>query len=209
MRTDLTDIILVVDRSGSMEDCKLEAQTGINAFIEDQKKKDGEAVFTLLQFDTEREYVFNATPIKQVHGYELKPRGMTALLDAVGTAIKNAGERFEKMNEKDRPGLVVMAIITDGLENASSEFKKDSIKKMIEHQQAVYNWQFTFLGANQDAFAEAHSMGINIQGAANYVVSKSFTAYSNLSSNVGRMREATSAGRKVENSYTDEERESM
>ena len=97
---------------------------------------------------------------------------MTALLDAVGRAINETGERLAKLDEKDRPGLVVFVVMTDGLENSSSEFTKPQIKEMIERQQRQYQWHFTFLGANQDAFAEAAAMGIDPCGAADYSMGK-------------------------------------
>lgn len=209
MRIDLTDITLVVDRSGSMESCKTEAQGGINAFIADQKTKAGEAVFSLLQFDTEYDYVFHSKPIKQVEKYELVPRGMTALLDAVGKAINETGTRLAAISEDQRPGLVVIAIITDGQENSSHEFTRAVIKTMIERQQKDYQWQFTFLGANQDAFAEAGSIGIKFAAAANYDPSKSQATYQNLSASVSRMRTSLSVGEVVTNAYTPEERKEM
>lgn len=192
-----------------MASCQQEAQGGINAFIADQKGKVGDAIFSLIQFDTEHEYVFNAVPIKQVDKYKLVPRGMTALLDAVGKAINDTGARLEMMSEADRPGLVIIAIITDGQENSSHEFTKTTIKQMIDRQQGTYNWQFTFLGANQDAFTEAASIGINMQAAANFSTGLSKAAYSNLSANVGRMRSASFAGQAVNCSYTDDERKRM
>jgi uncharacterized protein YegL len=209
MRKDLTDITLVVDRSGSMGTCKVEAQGGINAFITDQKSKPGEANFSLLQFDTEHEYIFKGVPIKQVEKYELIPRGMTALLDAIGRAINETGERLKVLAEADRPGLVVIAIITDGEENSSHEFNKSQIKSMIEHQQTAYQWQFTFLGANQDAFAEAGAMGFQAAATANYNVHASGATYDALSSNVSQMRFSTSTGGIVSNTYTDDERKKM
>ena len=93
---------------------------------------------------------------------------MTALLDAVGRAINETGERLAKMNEQDRPGLVIFVIMTDGLENSSREFTKSQVKEMIEEQQSKYNWHFTFLGADQDAFAEAGGLGIAAAGAAQF-----------------------------------------
>lgn len=209
MRKDLTDITLIVDRSGSMESCKLEAQKGLNAFIEDQKKQPGETLFSLVQFDNEFEYVFKGIPINNVKDYELIPRGMTALLDATGRTINEIGERLSKIDEDNRPGLVVIAIITDGEENASHEFTKARIKEMITHQQDNYNWQFTFLGANQDAFSEGHALGIKAGGIANYSSSSSASMSSSISANINRMRSATLYGLKVDNTYTDEERKEM
>lgn len=209
MKQDLTDITLVVDRSGSMASCQNEAQGGINAFIADQKTKPGEAIFSLLQFDTEYEYVFKGVPIKQVSEYKLVPRGMTALLDAVGRAINETGERLSRFDEVQRPGLVIVAIITDGEENSSHEFKKAQIKSMIEHQQSAYNWQFTFLGANQDAFHEAGSIGIAAGATMNYNAAKSHDTYTMLSNNVSRMRYSSSLGNAVDCSYTENERKKV
>ncbi len=135
MRSDLTDITLVVDRSGSMQEIQSDAEGGVNAFIEKQAEEPGEALLTLVQFDTEYEFVHKGVPIEKVPKYELAPRGMTALLDAVGRAINETGERLAKMPEPDRPGLVIFVIMTDGMENSSKEFTKSQIKEMIEEQQ--------------------------------------------------------------------------
>lgn len=124
MRNDMCDVTLVVDRSGSMVSIWKEAEGGINAFIDEQKKNAGECVFTLVHFDSEYEFVHKGVPIGQVGSYALQPRGMTALLDAVGRAINEAGERLSAMPEAERPLLVAFVIVTDGQENASHEFSK-------------------------------------------------------------------------------------
>ena len=164
---------------------------------------------TLLQFDTEYEFLHKGMPIRQVPKYELVPRGMTALLDAVGRAINETSERLLKMAEQDRPGLVIFVIVTDGHENSSQEFTKDQIKEMIERQQKEYDWHFTFLGANQDAFAEAGGMGFDKAGVANYREDKVGAAWKGTSRKVSRMRAQRSAGETVKNEFTDEEREEM
>lgn len=209
MRTDLTDITLVVDRSGSMQEIQADAEGGVNAFIENQAKEPGEALLTLVQFNTEYKFLHKGVPIQKVPQYKLKPRGMTALLDAVGRAIIETGERLAKMKDQDRPGLVVFVIMTDGHENSSVEFNKTQIKKMIGEQQDKYNWHFTFLGADQDAFAEAGKMGMDAAAAANFDKGKVFAAYHATSAKVGRMRKQAYAGDTVENLFTDEEREQM
>jgi hypothetical protein len=209
MRSDLTDITLVVDRSGSMGSIKDDAEGGVNAFIEKQAKEPGEALLTLVQFDTEYEFLTEGVPISKVPQYELHPRGMTALLDAVGRAINETGQRLSGMEEVDRPGLVIFVVMTDGQENSSKEFTKSQIKEMIERQQSQYNWHFTFLGANQDAFAEAGAMGIAADGAANWAPDKVAAAYGATISKVGRMRRQARAGESVDNAFTDEEREQM
>ena len=209
MNTNRTDITLVVDRSGSMDTIKEDAEGGVNTFIAEQAKESGEALVTLLQFDTEYEFLHKGMPIRQVPKYELVPRGMTALLDAVGRAINETSERLLKMAEQDRPGLVIFVVVTDGHENSSKEFSKDQLKEMIERQQKEYDWHFTFLGANQDAFAEAGGMGIDKAGVANYREDKVGAAWKGTSRKVARMRAQRSAGETVKNEFTDEEREEM
>jgi Mg-chelatase subunit ChlD len=209
MRSDLTDITLVVDRSGSMEEIRSDAEGGVNAFIQNQANEPGEALLTLVQFDTEYEFLHQGTPIGQVSRYKLVPRGATALLDAVGRAINETGERLARTAEQDRPGLVVFVVMTDGHENSSKEFSKNQIKQMIEQQQNTYNWHFTFLGADQDAFAEARAMGMADMGAANFSKDKVMAAYHATAAKVGRMRKQYAAGEAVQNIFTDEERNEM
>jgi uncharacterized protein YegL len=210
MRQELTDITLVVDRSGSMHVCQSDAEGGVNSFIEDQKKAEGEAVLTLVQFDTEYEFVHTATPINDVPPYHLVPRGSTALLDAVGRSISEAGARLDKMPEDQRPGCVVFVIVTDGHENASKEFRRDAVRMMITSQQSEYNWQFTFLGADATAFDEAVSLGIRKESTAVFdSKDKSANAYQAASANVSRMRLCTARGQTVNSSYTKEERSDM
>jgi hypothetical protein len=209
MRNDLTDITVVLDRSGSMDSCRMEAENGLNHFIAEQAAKPGAALFTLVQFDTEYEFVHRGVPIGNVPNCRLQPRGMTALLDAVGRTINETGERLRNIPEADRPGLVVVLIITDGHENSSHEFKLDQIKQMIQHQTDVYQWQFTFLGANQDAFAEAEKMGMARAAAACYDASSPDLAFYAADAKIGRMRKQKQMGEKVANVFTDEERRSM
>lgn len=209
MKLDLTDITLVIDRSGSMQDIRSDAEGGVNAFIENQAKEPGEALLTLVQFDTEYEFLHKGVPIVDVPKYELVPRGSTALLDAVGRAINETGERLSKMNEADRPGLVVFVVMTDGLENSSQEFSKPRIKEMIQHQQQMYGWQFTFLGADQDAFAEASAMGMDAAGAANFSKGKVGAAYRHTAAKVARMRKQRSQGEAIVNEFTLEEHDDM
>lgn len=209
MRTDLTDITLVVDRSGSMARSRRDAEGGVNAFIAEQAGKPGEALLTLVQFDTEYEFLHKGVPISDVPDYTLHPRGMTALLDAVGRAINETGERLANMDEEDRPGLVIFVVLTDGHENASREFSKADIKEMIEHQQETYGWHFTFLGANQDAFAEAARMGIGPAGVANFDPDSVEIAFMATAAKVGRMRRQHGDGETVDNAFTDAEREDM
>ena len=209
MRTDLTDITMVIDRSGSMQSIQSDAEGGINSFIEQQKQEPGEANVTLVQFDSEYEFVHSGVPLRQVPAFKLVPRGSTALLDAVGRAINETGARLAAMDEAQRPGLVVFVIVTDGEENSSREFTRDQIRKMVEHQQSAYKWQFTFLAANQDAFAAGGSMGIAQDGIAAYSLGKVQGTWNAAAKKMFRMRKAAGEGAAVDNKFTDEERGEM
>jgi len=206
MKIDLTEIVVVLDRSGSMSSCRKDAEGGLNTFIDKQKKEPGQANFSHWWMRSQIEFVHRGVPIADVPQCSLVPRGGTALLDAVGRAIIETGERLSKIAEDDRPGLVVFVIITDGGENSSEEFRLPQIKEMIKHQTEVYKWQFTFLGANQDAFATGSGMGIPTAACANYDEQKTSGVILTASSNVSRMRSATARGIGICNSYTDEER---
>lgn len=209
MRRDLTDITMVIDRSGSMSSIRTDAEGGINTFIEQQKQGTGEALLTLVQFDTDYEFIHRGVGIGTVSRFELIPRGSTALLDAVGRAINETGARLAAMPEVERPGLVAFVIVTDGLENSSREFTRERIRQMIEHQQSVYNWQFTFLAANQDAFAEGDKLGISRSGVGSFSSGNVHNAYAATSDKMARMRKAHSEGRAHDNNFTDEERKRM
>jgi hypothetical protein len=208
MRSNFTDITVVMDRSGSMASCHADAEGGLNHFVDEQKKQPGDAAFTLAQFDNRYEVVHQAVPIRMVPRCTLSPRGSTALLDAIGRAMTETGQRLAAMNEADRPGLVVFVIVTDGQENASCQYSLGKIREMIRHQQDVYKWQFTYLGANQDAFAEADSMGIS-GAVANTTNATQQEAWVGASANVLRMRKAKSRGAEVTNAYTTEELDAM
>ena len=188
---------------------RTDAEGGINSFVQQQSLEAGEALLTLVQFNTIYEFVHTGTPIKQVPTYKLQPSGSTALLDAVGRAINETGARLAAMDESQRPGLVVFVIVTDGHENASREFTRDQIRQMVEQQQSVYEWQFTFLAANQDAFAEGASLGIAADGIAQWATGKVLGTYDVAAKKLSRMRKAASAGDTVDNKFTDEERQSM
>ena len=209
MRTDLTDITMIIDRSGSMESIRADAEGGVNTFVDSQKSEPGEALLTLVQFDTAYEFVHKGVPIGSVPRFKLVPRGSTALLDAVGRAINETGARLCAMEEALRPGLVVFVIVTDGAENSSKEFTREKIRQMIEHQQSVYKWQFTFLAANQDAFAEGSTLGIDQAGIANFTATNVGGAWGSAAKKMSRMRKAMSDGNTVDNNFTEEERKEM
>jgi uncharacterized protein YegL len=214
MNTNLTDLTLVVDRSGSMVHTQKDAEGGIETLIAEQKKQAGDCVVSLVQFDGQYDPVYTGVAIKDVPQYSLVPRGNTALRDAVGRTILETGKRLSDMPEDQRPGLVVIAIITDGEENASREFPISQVAEMIRHQQDVYSWKFTFIGANQDAFAVGSELGIDRGGIANYNEQQTASVFMSMSSNVSRMRGAMGCcgpqgAKGVACEYTDEERKAM
>jgi hypothetical protein len=209
MRNDLTDVTLVVDRSGSMEEIRSDAQGGINAFVADQAKLPGECRITLVQFDDKYEVVHSGILASEWPEYHLSPRGSTALLDAVGRAIIETGNRISAMPESQRPGLVICVISTDGMENASQEFTREKVREMISHQQTVYNWHFTFLAANQDAFTQAGYLGLSDDEAVVIGIGKVMAAGMVLSNKVERMRGERSAGRAVDNRWSADERKEI
>jgi len=160
---DATEIIMVLDKSGSMESIKSDTIGGFNHFLKDQQKEPGEANLTLVFFDTTYT-IYPAKPIKTIKPLNHKtfvPGGCTALLDAIGRAVIETGKRLADMQEVDRPDKVIMVIMTDGLENASLEHNHQQVKDMIKHQEEKYSWKFIFLGAGPDAFAEGTSLGLD------------------------------------------------
>lgn len=205
----LADITLVIDRSGSMSAIQAEAQSGINAFIGEQAQAPGRANLTLVQFDTEYEFVHRGVPIGDVPPYTLEPRGMTALLDAAGRAIEEVGRRLEAMPEQERPGLVVFAIVTDGQENSSRTYTRQRVREMISHQREVYKWQFVFLGADDSAFEEATSIGIDADSVAQYHPTRSHVAYQMMSHNVLHRRASAHDGLVAAQAFTEEERDQL
>ena len=209
MQRDLSDITIILDRSGSMSSIRADAEDGLNTFIEKQKQQPGRANFTLVQFDHEYQIVHNGIPIASVPHCTLEPRGNTALYDAIGRTINDIGARLKSLPESDRPGLVCVVILTDGMENASREYTAARVKEMIEHQTNVYKWQFTYLGANQDAFLVAGAIGIPKAASANYATAAVGGALAAASSNVVRMRHASACGQSVINAYNADEQEAM
>lgn len=214
MRNDLTDITIVVDRSGSMTSMRADAEGGINEFIRSQKTQPGQANLTLVEFDTQIDFVYRGIPLTEAKDYKLVPRGGTSLLDAVGQSINTTEERLAKLAEADRPGVVIMVVVTDGGENASKEFKRDQIRSMVEHQTNTYKWKFVYLGANQDAFSEAGSMGFAKQFTSNYTTNNVQAAYANVSSKLSSIRGMSIAGESEATmdctlSFTNEDRKDL
>jgi uncharacterized protein YegL len=169
----LTEIIAIVDRSGSMDSIKDDAIGGFNAFLEEQQKeKVGKCLLTYVQFDHEYDVVHDGIDIKDMKPLNYTtfvPRGSTALLDAIGRTINVVGARLAKTPEEKRPGNVVVVILTDGEENASQEFRAEQIKEMVKHQSEKYDWGFIYLAQNIDAFSTGRNMGFDASNAKMFV----------------------------------------
>ena len=167
---NLTDITVLLDRSGSMQSIATDVVGGFTQFVEEQRKGAGEAVLSLVQFDSQSiESLFTAKPVHDIRlPVEFQPRGATPLLDALGRTIVATGARLRAMPEAERPGRVIFVAITDGLENASEEYRLEQIRQMIQHQESVYKWDFVYLGANVDAFAESEAMGFASHRAGSF-----------------------------------------
>lgn len=160
---DATEIIVVMDKSGSMNGRRTDAIGGFNTFLADQQKEPGEANLTLVLFDTTYDIPVSGLPIKNVAPLTEEtyiPGGGTALLDALARAITETGNRLVNLLEDDRPDKVICVVITDGQENSSVEHTKEQVAKMVTHQEEKYDWAFMYLGTGVDAFHEAQAMGI-------------------------------------------------
>jgi len=165
------DVTVILDRSGSMDAIASDVVGGFNSFLARQLREPGECRLTLVQFDEQYEVLYAGVPLADVPKLTVKtyqPRGSTALLDAVGRTIDANGRRFNELQESARPDRVLMVIITDGLENASTDYTREQIFKMISTQQDVYHWSFLFLAANQDAIAEGARLGIGAQQSMDF-----------------------------------------
>lgn len=201
MRNDYTDISVVQDKSGSMAELRKETIGGFNTFLEDQKKTPGKCSMTLMQFDTEFNLLANGEDIQKVQALTestYRPGGSTALLDAIARTITTTGQRLEAMPEAERPAKVIVLIMTDGEENSSREYGGESghakVMTMIKEQQEKYNWQFIFLGANQDAIQTGAGLGIIAANSMSYANNSKGTtaAFAAASGNIRSYRCAAS-----------------
>jgi hypothetical protein len=163
MKKDLTEIVFILDESGSMSTCKDDTIGGFNEFIESQKKIKGEVKFTFVKFSDYYKVIHSGESLGAVSPLNedtYTPTYSTALLDAVGRSITSVGARLAETPEDERPEKVLVVIMTDGYENASTDFSGAKINEMVKLQRDTYNWEFIFLGADIDAWSGGSSMGM-------------------------------------------------
>ncbi len=171
MRKGLTEVVFILDRSGSMSGLEADTIGGFNSMIEKQRKEEGEAYISTVLFDDESEVLYDRVPVGKVepmNDNQYYVRGCTALLDALGGAIHHIGNVHRYAREEDRPEKTLFIITTDGMENASHRYSYDRVKKMVEREKKKYGWEFLFLGANIDAIEVAGRFGISANRAINY-----------------------------------------
>ena len=193
MKKGLTELVMILDRSGSMSGLEADTIGGFNGMIEKQKKEDGEAYVSVILFDDQSEVIYDRVDIGKVEPMtdrQYYVRGCTALLDAVGDAIHHIGNIHKYAREEDVPEKTIFIITTDGMENASRRYNYNKVRRMIERQKEKYNWEFIFLGANIDAAAEASRLGIDASRAARYECDSAGTAlnYSVVGDTVAKLR---------------------
>ena len=194
----MTELVFILDRSGSMGGLESDTIGGFNSMLAKQKREPGECLVSTVLFDNEAEVIHDRVPLEKVPELTSKEyfvRGCTALLDAVGGAIHHIGNVHKYARPEDRPERTLFVITTDGLENASRRYDYDKVKAMIERQKEKYNWEFLFLGANIDAAKEAARFGISADRAVRYQSDHEGTLlnYEVLSETVSCMRACPSA----------------
>lgn len=202
MKKNLTELVMILDRSGSMSGLEADTIGGFNSMIEKQKKEEGEALVSVVLFDDYSEVIYDRVPIEKVEpmtDIQYYVRGCTALLDAVGGAIHHIANVHKYAREEDRPEKTIFVITTDGMENASRMYTYDKVRRMITREQEEYHWEFIFLGANIDAAKESGRLGIRRGHSANYHSDTTGTRlnYDVLSNVVGKMRKMDRAEREA------------
>ena len=193
MKNNITELVFILDRSGSMSGLEADTIGGFNSLIEKQKKQDGECYVSTILFDNDSEVIHDRVrlaDVKPMTERDYSVRGCTALLDAIGGAICHIANIHKYARPEDVPEHTVFVITTDGMENASRCYDADRVKRMIEHEKEKYGWEFLFLAANIDAVTTAKRFGIAEDRAVNYHADRKGTEiiYESVSEAVGRVR---------------------
>jgi uncharacterized protein YegL len=171
MNKNLTEIVFILDRSGSMAGLEDDTIGGFNAMVEKQRREEGQALLTAVLFSDESTVLYDRADIQKVEpmtGRQYRVGGCTALLDAIGETVHHIANVHKYAREEDRPEKTVFVITTDGMENASRRYSYDQVQRMVKHEQDKYGWEFLFLGANMDAISAARSFGIRPDRAVRY-----------------------------------------
>ena len=193
MKKNLTELVFILDKSGSMAGLEADTIGGFNSMIEKQKKEDGEALVSAVLFSNESKVIYDRVDIRKVEPLtdeQYSVGGCTALIDAIGGAIHHIGNVHKYAREEDRPERTIFIITTDGMENVSHRYSSDEVKKMVEREKKEYGWEFLFLGANIDAVETAGRFGISRDRAVRFHNDAPGIAlnYDAVSKTVGRMR---------------------
>lgn len=196
MKKGLTEVVFILDRSGSMSGLEADTIGGFNSMIEKQKKEEGEALISTVLFDDQSEVLYDRVPVSKIEpmtDHQYYVRGCTALLDAVGGAIHHIANVHKYAREEDRPEKTLFIITTDGMENASRKYDYKKVREMVEKEKEKYGWEFLFLGANIDAIEVAGRFGISANRALNYECDSigtqvNFRAVSNVVSGLRRSK---------------------
>ena len=193
MNQNLTEIVFILDRSGSMAGLETDTVGGFNAMVERQKKEDGDALLSAVLFSNDSEVLYDRVDVRKVEPMtdaQYRVGGCTALLDAIGDAVHHIKNVHKYAREEDRPGKTVFVITTDGMENASRRYTYAAVQKLVRDARERYGWEFLFLGANMDAIAQARRFGISEKRAVRYECDGAGTAlnYNVVSETIGSFR---------------------
>ncbi len=199
MKKNLTELVFILDKSGSMAGLEADTIGGFNSMIEKQKKEPGEALVSTVLFSNESHVVHDRVDVQKIEpmtGRQYYVGGCTALIDAIGQAIHHIGNVHKYARDEDRPEHTIFVITTDGMENASHRYSSDEVKKMVKRQKDKYGWEFLFLGANIDAVETAALFGIDADRAVRFHNDRRGVAlnYDTVSIAVGRMRACAPVG---------------
>jgi uncharacterized protein YegL len=187
---DATEIVVVLDRSGSMESVRTDAIGGFNTFLKEQKAAPGEANLRIVLFDDKYETLYNG-PLRdapELTERTFVPRGLTALHDAMAKAVVETGMKLDALPEHEKPDKVIFVTLTDGYENASREYNQQSVRDMVTHQEEKYSWKFVYLAAGQDAVLEAEKLGVTLSCDYLGTAQGTASAYKGISRGVLRFR---------------------
>ena len=203
MKNNITELVFILDRSGSMSGLEGDTIGGFNSLIEKQRGQEGECFVSVVLFDNESEVLYDRVKLADVRKMtrdDYTVRGCTALIDAIGGAIHHIGNIHKYARPEDVPEHTMFVIMTDGMENASHRYSSDRVKQMIEHEKTEYGWEFLFIGANIDAVKTAGRFGIGSNRAVNYHADSRGTGvvYEAVCASIGKMR----AGRGVSDDWS-------